>query len=455
VDVKVLGPREIQLLAKKIGNTNVVIWSPKNSPKAAISVTVDTPYTHVQTQLRDLLNSDEISVEGAGESLILRGSVPNELAVSQALTISHAYTDDVINLLQIGGEHQVMLEVTIAEMSRTVGRRLGANWSAFSDGGSVEIMSFLSNLSTLDSVITTAQTFVLSDNVNLVTSFATGGWIFDIFLDLLEQKGLGKVLAEPTLVARSGESASFLSGGEIPIVVPQGDNSSPTVEYKDFGIGLTFEPTVLDEERISIKVSTEASEIDAALGLTQRGLNVPAFTTRRASTTIELADGHSFAIAGLIKENVTTTVNQYPWLGELPIVGAAFRGSEFQKTETELVILVIPRLAKPIAPGIQMPLPTDHYIEPSAWEFYTFGALEGRFWDRSDVDDQEQEGYATSESLHSTPEAGGLMGGSGLRVRGEIIDENVPASLALTDQNAGGANSNDSTNEKETSPWDF
>jgi pilus assembly protein CpaC len=455
VDVKVLGPREIQLLAKKIGNTNVVIWSPKNSPKAAISVTVDTPHTHVQTQLRDLLNSDDIVVEGAGGSLILRGSVPNALAVESAMTVAHAYSEDVINLLEVGGEHQVMLEVTIAEMSRKVGRRLGSNWSAMSDGGTTQILSFLSNLSTLDSMVTTAQAFILSDNVNLVASFATGGWIFDVFLDLLEEKGLGKVLAEPTLVARSGEGASFLAGGEVPIIVPQGTaNNAINVEYKTFGIAMNFEPIVLDDERISIDVSTEASEIDPTLGVFTRGFNVPGFRTRRAATTIELADGHSFAIAGMLKEDVRQVVNQYPWLGELPIIGTAFRSSEFQREESELVILVTPRLAKPIAPGHEMVLPTDHYIEPSAWEFYMFGYLEGRFWDRSDIENGDQ-GAQTAMNSSATPEAGGLMGGSGLRVRGEVIEQDAPANLASLEADSNEANKNNSDTDKETTPWDF
>jgi pilus assembly protein CpaC len=419
VDVTILGSREIQLLAKKVGNTNVVIWSPKNSPKAAISVTVDSPHVHIQSQLRELLSAPGISVDGAGDSIVLQGSVPNELAVEQAMTIAHAYSENVINLLEVGGEHQVMLEVVVAEMSRTIGRKLGSNWRVISDGGSWEIISLLNNV---------------AETADLVGSFATGGMFWDIFLELVEDKGLGKVLAEPTLVARSGESASFLAGGEIPILIPQGTaNNAINLEYKDFGVGLVFEPVVLGDDRISIQVSTQVSEIDQNLGINFAGTRVPAFTTRRTSTTIELADGHSFAIAGLLKETVTNVVTQYPWLGDLPIIGVAFRSSEFQRSETELVILVTPRLAKPIVPGQRPKLPTDYYIEPSSWEFYVFGALEGRFWDESDMDEQEFESSTSMVSTSSDIQSGGLMGGSGLRMRSEVIEESLPAAIATND----------------------
>jgi pilus assembly protein CpaC len=434
VDVILLGPREIQLLAKKVGHTNVVVWSPKNSPKAAISVSVDSPHVHIQTQLRELLSAPGISVEGAGESIVLRGAVPNSLSVERAMTIAHAYSTDVINLLEVGGEHQVMLEVVIAEMSRTIGRELGSNWSVVTDGGSVEIMSLLNNV---------------AETANLVGKIAAGGAFWDIFLELLEDKGLGKVLAEPTLVARSGESASFLAGGEVPILIPQGDNNnSITLEYKDFGVGLIFEPVVLGPDRISLNVSTEVSELDPNLGIAFAGTRIPAFVARRASTTIELADGHSFAIAGLLKEDVRNSVSQYPWLGELPIIGAAFRSSAFQRSETELVILVTPHLAKPIAPGPRPRLPTDHYIEPSSWEFYVFGALEGRFWDR-DVDHfaDEHEMAVQVDSSPDDTERGGLIGGSGLRMRGGVVDEQVPASASYVGLIPRWGASNDETGD--------
>jgi pilus assembly protein CpaC len=311
-----------------------------------------------------------------------------------------------------------MLEVVIAEMSRTIGRELGSNWSVVTDGGSVEIMSLLNNV---------------AESASLVGRIAAGGAFWDIFLELLEEKGLGKVLAEPTLVARSGESASFLAGGEVPILIPQGsDNNAITLEYKEFGVGLIFEPIVLGPDRISLNDSTEVSELDPNLGISFAGTRIPAFVSRRASTTIELADGHSFAIAGLLKEDVKNSVSQYPWLGELPIIGAAFRSSEFQRSETELVILVTPHLAKPIAPGPRPRLPTDEYIEPSSWEFYVFGALEGRFWDRDDRPTayEGDEMVMNVDSSREDTDRGGLIGGSGLRMRGGVVDEPAQASAS-------------------------
>jgi Flp pilus assembly secretin CpaC len=172
------------------------------------------------------------------------------------------------------------------------------------------------------------------------------------------------------------------------------------------------------------------------------------------STTIELADGHTFAIGGLLKETVSHVVSQYPWLGDLPIIGVAFRSSEFQRSETELVVLVTPRLAKPIVPGHRPVLPTDFYIEPSNWEFYVFGQLEGRFWDHSDMDEDGVESWPITSASNDTS-SGGLMGGSGLRVRGDVIEEPVPAARATNDDsiaywgasNAGEDATNDASND--------
>jgi pilus assembly protein CpaC len=197
-------------------------------------------------------------------------------------------------------------------------------------------------------------------------------------MDILEEEGLSKILAKPTLVARSGESASFLVGGEVPIPVVQSgtNNGSITVEYHEFGVGLSFTPTVLGPDRIHIAVNPEVSRADFTLGTEISGTTVPGFATRRASTSVELADGQSFMIAGLLNEEIRELAGKYPLLGSLPIIGSAFRSTQFKKEETELVIIVTPTLVKPLGPGPH-PLPTDNFIEPNALEFYLWGALEG------------------------------------------------------------------------------
>jgi pilus assembly protein CpaC len=194
-------------------------------------------------------------------------------------------------------------------------------------------------------------------------------------MELLEEEGLSKILAQPTVVARSGETANFLVGGEIPIPVAQGGAfGSVTVEYKPFGISVQFTPTVMSKDQIHLQIAPEVSEPDFTLGSVIAGFLVPAFRTRRASTGVDLRDGESFAIAGLLSDDVVESVEKLPVLGDVPVLGALFRSSHFQREETELVLVVTPRVVEPL--GSPPPLPTDHFEPPSAAEFYLLGRLE-------------------------------------------------------------------------------
>jgi pilus assembly protein CpaC len=192
---------------------------------------------------------------------------------------------------------------------------------------------------------------------------------------------LAKILAEPNLVATSGQEASFLAGGEFPVPVPQpgAGGSVVTIEFKKFGVALKFTPVVLDEGKIAVKVTPEVSELDFTTApVIIAGLQVPGLRTRTTTTHVELRDGQTFAIAGLISDNHRNTINKYPILGDIPILGALFRSSKYQKNETELVVLVTPRLVKPMTSTAAARLPTDRYIEPDDYEAYLLGALEGR-----------------------------------------------------------------------------
>jgi pilus assembly protein CpaC len=194
----------------------------------------------------------------------------------------------------------------------------------------------------------------------------------------MKVNGLIKVLAEPTLITTSGRPANFLAGGEFPVPVPQGQNSNMiTIEYKTFGVGLAFTPTVLSSNKISMEVKPEVSELNFSNAIAISGFVIPSITTRRVSTVVELADGQSFAIAGLLKDDIREVVSKFPVLGEIPILGALFRSTSFQKNETELVIIVTPHLVKPLDMAKQT-LPTDQYVEPNDFEFYLLGSLEGR-----------------------------------------------------------------------------
>jgi pilus assembly protein CpaC len=215
----------------------------------------------------------------------------------------------------------------------------------------------------------------ISPSRNGMFRFHSGQATITGFLQALKQNGLVKILAEPTLVCRGGEKASFLAGGEIPIPVPQA-LGSVAIEYKPYGVGLSFTPTVLADGRISLDVRPEVSELDYQNALQIQGFTIPAITSRRAETVVELGDGQSFAIAGLLQNAVREDVNKYPALGDIPVLGMLFSSKQFQKAESELVIIVTPHLAKPTDMARQT-LPTDHFTEPDEFEFFVLGKMEG------------------------------------------------------------------------------
>jgi pilus assembly protein CpaC len=278
----------------------------------------------------------------------------------------------------VGGNQQVMIEVTVSEINRTRNRAIGTNFAAI-NGNDWAVFNLLDGL-TNPTVSTNGALSAIqfAQSVNLIGSvFELGGASYFFFVNALDETGMGKILAKPTLVARTGETAHFLSGGEVPIPIAQGGNlDAITIDYKEFGVGVSFTPTVLSDNRIHMDVSTEVSQVDFGLGTTVSGLVAPGFRTRRANTGLELGDGQVFAIAGLLRDEVSEKVAMYPLLGQIPILGVFFRNSTFEKQTTELVMLVRPRLVKPVGPN-PPPLPTDYFDEPNWFEFYLLGRTEG------------------------------------------------------------------------------
>jgi pilus assembly protein CpaC len=430
LDVVVLSPREIQLVPSTIGETNLVLWDPAGAPQAAIDIHVGAAFTQIERQLRKLLGTDEIHVDSAGEAVVLSGSVASPAQVERAIAIAQAFFPEdpeskVVNALEVGGNQQVMIEVIFAEMTKTLGRRFAVNWDTIIRTGAktFAFSSFLDGLTSLDNDAD-SNALLLTDRVNLVgafansDSFAFSAFIdvakqkglakvlarpaFSAFIDVAKQKGLAKVLARPTLIARSGQHASFLVGGEIPVPIAQGGAfGSITIEWKSFGVGMDFSPVVLGEDRIFLEISPEVSEPDLTLGIVRSGVLTPGFVTRRSSTAIELGDGQSFAIAGLLRDSVKESVEKFPLLGDIPVLGALFRSSQYRREETELVMIVTPHLVKPLPPGPQ-PLPTDSFVEPNDFEFYLLGALEAQ--------SQNHDGDASGTA------SGALIGPAGHRV---------------------------------------
>jgi pilus assembly protein CpaC len=403
-DVILINPSEVYMLGKAIGSTNLILWN-KSNQATIIDIVVGVDSGALRQQFDQLFpNEKDIRITVSGGALILSGTVSDSVRAAQIVAVAGAYLQRgahpaatpapaaagaagqapaavadpsasasangagrVINMLAVAAPQQVMLEVRIAEISKTLVDQLGASVGLVGHSGSWTY-TLLSNL--------------LSGNPSKLDAFNGKNGKFLTF-DAQKNDGLVKILAEPTVMAISGQEASFLAGGKIFIPVSQDSASGIpriTLEEKEFGVAVKFTPTVLEGGRINLKVAPEVSEINReGIGITASGSTataiLPSFTTRRASTTVQLYDGQSFAIGGLIKNNVTTSIKAFPGLGEIPILGALFRSSDFQSDRTELVFIVTPHLAQPLPPNPT--LPTDAYSEPTRSEFFLRGKLEG------------------------------------------------------------------------------
>ena len=381
-DIILTSPQEVYINGLAPGTTNLSVWGRGRFSSARVTVEADVG--QLKESLAQVLPKEKIGVTAADESVVLTGEVSGPVAQQTAISLAAASVggkkERVINLLNIGGVQQVMCEVRLAEINRNVGRRIGINFAVFDRSGGSFGVSVLNNLTNVtDFTRTFAGTSVvqqLSQNINALAGWRTGSVLWTMFFDALKQNGLGRVLAEPNLVTTSGQEASFLAGGEFPIPVPQ-QFQTITIDYKKFGVGLNFTPTVLDNDMIAMKVNPEVSQLNFTLGITVAGVTVPGLDVRRLSTHVEVKDGQTFALAGLLNNESRTLINKFPLIGSIPVLGVLFRSSTFQKNETELVVLVTPHLVKPMAQGTAR-LPTDVYVEPSDVEFYLFGCLEGK-----------------------------------------------------------------------------
>jgi pilus assembly protein CpaC len=420
-DLLILRDREIYVLGKDLGTTNVLLWDRGDSLIGSVSVEVTHDLESLKQKLFELLPGEDISVYAAQRSIVLSGSVSSPMVMDAALRVAEGYlaqvgtavetqqfeqeqtgadevAGEVINLMQVAGAQQVMLEVKVAEIARTELRKLdmqfnaldigSGEWTggAINGGGSVNTGSLplIPPSSTLGGITANLNSNPLSiTDTGFFASYLSGNTMLNMTLDAARQNGLARILAEPTLTTLSGQEAQFLSGGEFPIPVPQGSSNGTTIQFKEFGVGLRFVPIVLGSGQISLALSisvselTEASSVAVSTQDSSATFLVPSLTKRSASATVELMDGQTMGIAGLISEDLRETVNKFPGLGSIPILGNLFRSQEFVKGESELVILVTPRLAQPIRPD-EIRLPTDNFIEPNAREFYLMGKLEGK-----------------------------------------------------------------------------
>jgi pilus assembly protein CpaC len=374
-DVTVMGPNNVLITAKRQGSTQLIVWDDNNKSQVA-DVLVGMDLDGLQADLNGVFPGGKVQATSMNGAIALRGQVPDLKTAESMVAMAQPYSPRVLNMLEVAGGQQVMLQVRFAEVSRRATNALGVNFAA-ADGvfgignniGQLAPSGFDPDVSGLVGPIQSNT----GAGVTLFGAGQAGNTAFRYFVNALRQNNLLRVLAEPNLVAMSGQEASFLAGGEFPIPVPQtgvGGGSTITIEYREFGVRLNMVPLVLGNGRIRLKLNPEVSDLDFSSPLTIQGSRIPIVNKRTVSTTIELADGQSFAIAGLLDHAVAATKDVTPGLGDIPVLGALFRSVRYERRETELVVLVTPKLVEAMDPSQVPPLPGESWRHPDELELY-------------------------------------------------------------------------------------
>ncbi len=359
-DIQVKSPRLVYLMGKKPGETTLYAVDERENVLASIAIRVNLNLSRLRDAIRALDPRGEVNVTSIDDTLVIEGVVGSALMAEDVhrLAVRIAGDEDaVINRLGVDAPNQVNLRVRIAEVSRGVDKQLGFNWQVLGTLGGLSLA-----LATTNPFVGTVANSLGSLTQGVSAGFNVRNWDFNAVIDALEEEGLVTILAEPNLTALTGETASFLAGGEFPILVPD-SNGRVTIEFKKFGVSLAFTPTVIGENRINLHVRPEVSQLSSQNSVTTNNFVVPSLTTRRAETTVELGSGQSFAIAGLLQSNVTHDIRKFPALGDIPVLGALFRSDRFQRDESELVIIVTPYIVRP-ASRIRLAAPTDGFVPP-------------------------------------------------------------------------------------------
>ncbi|MHC1789955.1 type II and III secretion system protein family protein [Solidesulfovibrio sp.] len=418
-DFVLLSPRQIYVTGRAPGLTNLTLWDKGDKVRTVYDLDVAPDVSRLKKMLHDTLPGETgIEVMASQDSIALSGTVRDAESLKKALTIAEIYAPKkVLNLLSVGGVQQVMLEVRVAEMSKSVVNRMGINLNAIGDGnfgytligGLTSVAAAAFNIDAVQNVYeyarvpgweltdsdgnqtgnfpesatvqsryrefnTTANKETMALNQGTAAMRFNTNWggagntTMTAVIDMLKQNGLVKILAEPNLVCLNGQSAKFLAGGEIPVPVPSGLGTT-SIEWKEFGVGLKFTPSVVSGDRISLQVNPEVSDLDYSRAIQIQGFTIPAIHTRRTSTTVELKNGQSFAVAGLLKEEARDAMDKYPVLGDIPVLGNLFKSSQYQKDQSELVIIITAHLVKPLDKK-SLVLPTDTAHEPDDLEFF-------------------------------------------------------------------------------------
>ncbi|HEX4041981.1 MAG TPA: type II and III secretion system protein family protein [Xanthobacteraceae bacterium] len=400
-DVSPLTDHSLSILGKKIGTTRVTVYDPDHKAVGIFDIEVSYDISRLAVEISHFTGGG-IKVSSINGRIMLSGTSPDAATLDKAVQIASQFGPDPINTVQVMQPQQIELEVRFIEVDRNAGRDLGVQWNAFGNSALANVGSGLpaqqlpitapggsfqqpgatvGGPSVLPSSITgTPLSPVVAAGV--LSGAAPFGFLvgqlsnkLQIEVNALESKGAARLLAEPNLVTLSGETASFLAGGQIPI--PEvGATGTPSFGFQPYGVGLSFTPTVLRNGVINLIVKPEVSEIDKTNGVTVAGTFVPGLTTRKASTTLELRDGQSFMLGGLLQSDGTNNIDQLPWLGDMPVLGALFRSTDYQKQETDLVILVTPHIVRPLAPTDPVHTPFDSSLPPNDVDLFLMGDTE-------------------------------------------------------------------------------
>lgn len=375
-DISSLSDRTIYVLGKSPGLTTLTLLDASGQLITNVNVRVAADVSEFKERLRQILPGEKIEVRTANDGIVLSGVVSSAQRLQRALDLAERYAPErVSNLMSVGGIQQVMMKVRFAEMQRNVSKSLSSSLSLNGALGGTGISAGTGTNNTATGVTGSLGGSIPASNQNagaILFGFNAGSTQVGILLEALEKKGVVRFLAEPNLVALSGQEAKFMAGGEYPVPVAQ-SNDRISIEFKPFGIELSFIPRVVDKELINLELKAAVSAIDPTNSLSiGNGIEVAAFTRRETSTTVEMRDGESFAIAGLLTDDFTDNSSQLPWIGDVPILGALFRSAEYQRSQTELVIIVTAHLVTPTR-GEALALPTDRIKPPTEKDLFLYG----------------------------------------------------------------------------------
>jgi pilus assembly protein CpaC len=429
VDALPMSDRTLYIQGKKVGTTNVSVFDQRMQLIGVIDVEVTLDTGNLQEKIRSSTGSRGIRVGSSNGQIVLSGVASNAVAAERAIQVAKSMAPEggaIVNAMTVAPAQQVMLKVRFLEVARSASREFGVNWFGANNAGNRGFATGLGGLSStivppgqpggrpgigaagpgtfVDAsgnsvplfgtppgtgapglpIFTTAGTLLSGGQpfgvalANLVSNGAS----LDVLLTALETKGLVRSLAEPDLIALSGDTASFLAGGEYPVpaVQPGGAGAVPviTVQYQPFGVQLAFTPTVLNNGIINLRLAPSVSDLNFAQAVTISGFNIPSINKREARTTIELRDGQSFSIAGLLQENNRRNISQLPWIGSVPVLGALFGSKQFQQVETDLVVVVTPHIVAPAVPGQELATPFNKHLPSNDVDFFLMGQMEQR-----------------------------------------------------------------------------